>query len=70
MPMGERSATLSGPPSTTPTAPAFVVPLTLDMAGQWVAKVALTAPGRPEWQTSLRFTLLPTSAAATERSGA
>jgi hypothetical protein len=64
MSMGARRAALAGPSLASTSAPAFKVPLALDMAGLWVARVSLTTPGRPSWQTSLRFSVLPATASA------
>jgi hypothetical protein len=53
----------------------FSIPLTLDMAGHWWIHVTLHTPGRPAWQTQLRFTVLdagalPLDTTATTVSGA
>jgi len=62
MSMGARRAALAGPSPSSTSARVFAVPLALDMAGLWVAQVSLTTPGRPPWQTSLRFSVLPATA--------
>lgn len=54
---------------------AFAVPLELSMAGVWSAQVALSTPGRPQWQQSVRFAVssltagqLPSAATTSESS--
>jgi hypothetical protein len=65
MSMGARRATISGPLATAREPAAFAVPLHLDMAGAWAARIVLSTPGRPAWETTLRFTVLaPATAAA------
>ncbi|WIG60429.1 MAG: hypothetical protein OJF49_003177 [Ktedonobacterales bacterium] len=56
MTMGTRSATL---PGNAHQAGAFALPLHVDMAGHWWVRVSVSTPGRPMWQTSLQFTVLP-----------
>ncbi|MFI5272251.1 MAG: hypothetical protein ACHQ4H_04360 [Ktedonobacterales bacterium] len=38
---------------------AFAIPLQLNMAGQWWAQIALSTPGRPSWQQTVEFSVLP-----------
>jgi hypothetical protein len=63
MSMGAHQVALSGPEPNASSPRSFAVPLTLDMAGQWVAHLSLTTPGRPTWQSSLRFDVLSASPA-------
>lgn len=54
MSMGTLRRTISG---SAAAAGVFAVPLELGMAGVWRAQIALTTPGRPQWQQSLRFSV-------------
>jgi hypothetical protein len=65
MRMGARRATVAGPPATAHEQGSFAVPLHLDMAGGWTARVSLSTPGRPGWGTALRFTVLEPQPTAT-----
>lgn len=58
MRMGARRATVSGPSLADHAAGSFAVPLHLDMAGAWTARISLSIPGRPAWETTLGFTVL------------
>jgi hypothetical protein len=54
MRMGVRRATAA--PSSAQRA--IAIPLALDMAGAWTARVVIQAPGRPDWISTLTFTAL------------
>lgn len=59
MQMGVRTATAA--PSSSASADQrhdITIPLALDMAGAWTARVLLQAPGRPDWTATLTFTAL------------
>jgi hypothetical protein len=59
MRMGIRTATAA--PSSSTSADQrhdITIPLALDMAGAWTARVLLQAPGRPDWTATLTFTAL------------
>jgi hypothetical protein len=43
---------------------AIAIPLALDMAGAWAARVLVQAPGRPDWTATLTFTALGSNQAA------
>jgi hypothetical protein len=60
MRMGVRRAT-GAPPSAQA---AIAIPLALDMAGIWNARVLLQTPGRPDWTATLTFTALGSDQAA------
>jgi hypothetical protein len=54
MRMGARRATTA--PSSAQSA--ITIPLALDMAGAWAARVLVQSPGRPDWTAALTFTAL------------
>jgi hypothetical protein len=56
MPMGAQQAALSGQAGQNGV---FSMPLMLTMVGSWWAHVSIQTPGRPTWQTHLRFSVLP-----------
>lgn len=56
MSMGTLRRTIAGSSATQGT---FAVPLELSMAGIWRAQVALSTPGRPQWQQSVQFSVSP-----------
>jgi hypothetical protein len=60
MRMGARRATAA--PSSAQAA--IAIPLALDMAGTWNARVLLQTPGRPDWTATLTFTALGSDQAA------
>jgi hypothetical protein len=63
MTMGVRHAAIQG---TAESAGVYSIPLRLDMAGPWHVQLALQTPGRPAWQSSLRFSVAsPTAAPGT-----
>jgi hypothetical protein len=70
MPMGTHPLAV---PGQRGNAGVFSVPLRLDMGGQWWAHIVLQTPGRPVWEASLQFMVLPAgpsgSDAATQLSG-
>ena len=53
-------------PDTAPSQGTFTVPLCVDMAGLWWVHVTVSTPGRPVWQTRLRFSVLPPAPGASE----
>src|SRR5579862_5334599 len=59
MEMGQRHAAVSGASAQNG---AFVLPLTLNMAGVWRAQVSLQTPGRPLWRTAIQFATAPGAA--------
>jgi hypothetical protein len=64
MRMGARRTAVAGPPATTHDPGVFALPLRLDMAGLWLARVSLTTPGRPMWQTAVSFSVAPAATTA------
>ena len=63
MTMGLRQTVV---PGTAPSQGTFTVPLCVDMAGLWWVHVSVSTPGRPVWQTRLRFSVLPPATSASE----
>jgi hypothetical protein len=64
MSMGARRTAVAGPPASAHDPTIFAVPLHLDMAGLWSARITLTTPGRPTWQTAVQFSVAPAGASA------
>jgi hypothetical protein len=64
MTMGVRQTVV---PGAAPSQGTFTVPLCVDMAGLWWVQVSVSTPGRPVWQTRLRFSVLPPAQGASER---
>ena len=59
MRMGARRATTApSSPQSAGQENAITIPLALNMAGAWAARVLLQAPGRPDWTSILTFTAL------------
>jgi hypothetical protein len=61
MAMNTHPLAVAGSPRNPGT---FTIPLDVPMAGPWWARVSLHAPGRPQWQTVLHFTVLPLAGVA------
>jgi hypothetical protein len=61
MSMGTLQRTIAG---STDAHGAFAVPLELTMPGVWWAQVALSTPGRPQWQQSVHFAVSFTASQA------
>jgi hypothetical protein len=53
-------------PGAAPSQGTFTVPLCVDMAGLWWVHLTVSTPGRPVWQTRLRFSVLPPVTSASE----
>ncbi|HEY7022014.1 MAG TPA: hypothetical protein VH349_12920 [Ktedonobacterales bacterium] len=58
MHMGMRRASTTPSQEDTGQEYAITIPLALDMAGAWAARIVLQAPGRPDWTSTLTFNAL------------